>query len=192
MSAGVTIARGMMLDGEPVMGRAIEIGAAEALARCVWIAAGEVAYCTAKIAELSEEEVLQREVTTTTEYAWSEKNREKRTRRLKREGRRRGEPPEVVEARIQRSPYGLHLWIRERHRCIDRLARLSKMALDAGIAEREVALQERMADMLVEFAQGLIAGLGLSAKQKALVPGVIQHQLIAMTGIREKEESHAA
>ena len=60
VAAGVVIGQGMMLDGKQIMGTAIEIAPAEALAQCVYIAAGEVAYCTMRIAQLDEEDVVVR------------------------------------------------------------------------------------------------------------------------------------
>lgn len=186
-AAGVIIGQGMILDGKKIMGVPIEISPAEALAQCVYIAAGEVAYCTMRIEQLHEEEVVQRESSITATYVIEgyedmtpQQRKQARAKARRHGGRSVGRV--LDEVKITRGQPLLHLWIRERQRCVDRLARLSKMALDAGVAEREVALQERMAGILVQFAQGLMEGLGLTAKQRAAAPAVVQGQLIALAG----------
>jgi hypothetical protein len=67
----------------------------------------------------------------------------------------------------------LNLWIRERHKCIDRLARLAKMALDAGIAERQVALAEAEADRIVLVVSRLMDGLDLTDDQQQRLEQVL-------------------
>ena len=83
-----------------------------------------------------------------------------------------------------------HPWIRERQDCVDRLARLSKMAMDAGVAEREVRAREAATAILGTFARGLLDNLGLSKDQLARAPKIVEEQLLllATTGgeLRER------
>ena len=161
-AAGVVIGAGMILDGKPIMGSPIEVTPAEALQHCVRIAAGEVAYCTLKVNQLTEKQVLSRPTKITEENY----------------GNGRG------SRKVEHGHLTVHVWVRERQRCVDRLARLAKMSLDAGVAEREVALQERMADVLVRFATGLFEDLGIdraSDKLQARARAAVERQLLALT-----------
>jgi hypothetical protein len=127
-SAAVIIGEGSILTGKTVMGIPVEMDPADALTKCIAIAAGEVAYCTAQIMQLNElkDEMYEQDHL----------------------GRRQ-----------------LHLWIRERRGCIDRLAKLSKMALDAGVAERQVQLAEQQADLIIAVIDAMVEELGLKPDQ---------------------------
>lgn len=64
----------------------------------------------------------------------------------------------------------------------DRCARFAKLALDAGIAERQVRLAERQGELIAEVLRAVLADpeLGLSEAQQRAVPGVaLRHLAVA-------------
>jgi hypothetical protein len=63
----------------------------------------------------------------------------------------------------------------------DRLGRLCKLALDAGIAERQVRLAEQQGALVADAIDRILAALGLSEEQRALVPVVVPRELRAVT-----------
>lgn len=63
----------------------------------------------------------------------------------------------------------------------DRCARFAKLALDAGIAERQVRLAEQQGAMVADVIDRVLAALGLSDEQRALVPTVVPRELRAVT-----------
>lgn len=87
---------------------------------------------------------------------------------------REGDPVAVAEA-----VRGLvELEAQERDRC----ARFAKLALDAGIAERQVRLAEQQGALVASAIDRILDALGLSAEQRALVPQVVPRELRAVTG----------
>lgn len=60
------------------------------------------------------------------------------------------------------------------------LARVCKMALDAGIAERQVRLAERQGEMLAEAVQGILKDLGVLHHPDT--PEVVRRHLYAIDG----------
>lgn len=75
-----------------------------------------------------------------------------------------------------------HLWIRLRHEAIDRIAKMSKMAIDAGVAERQVANAERIGTLIGKVFQAMLADLNLTPEQHALAPEVMRRHLMAVAG----------
>lgn len=138
---------GSLVHEDPVMGLPIQVDPSDALTWCVSIAAGEVRYFTQRIAELSHDDVVVKKRTVSREYGEGEKGHKD------------------VKTVSTGSDVELHILIRERQRAVDRLARLSKMALDAGVAERAVALAERQGDIMVHVIQQVVEALGLTPKQ---------------------------
>lgn len=134
---------------EPTMGVAIPLEPADALAQCIAIAAGEVAYLTMKVQEVDAEDVLARP-------------QEDRVEDFS------GDSGWVKRARTKKAKE-LNVWIRERQRAVDRLARLSKMAIDCGVAERQIALAEQQAEAFALAIQTLMGKLNLTNKQQALM-----------------------
>lgn len=63
--------------------------------------------------------------------------------------------------RLEAHPY-LRLWNEER----DRLAKVSKAALDAGVSEREVQVAEEQAERVVTIIVGVIDALPLTDEQR--------------------------
>lgn len=85
----------------------------------------------------------------------------------------------VVEDLQQREQ--LHLWIVERQRAMDRLARYSRLALDAGVAERQVRIAEQLGAQLGGILQRILGALSLTPEQQQLVPTIVRRELVAIT-----------
>jgi len=66
------------------------------------------------------------------------------------------------------------------------LAKFSKMAIDAGIAERQVQLAEATAQVLVHAIRGVLGGLTLTDEQMALAPGLIRTHLMSIPADSEE------
>jgi hypothetical protein len=79
----------------------------------------------------------------------------------------------TVEAQVL-----LRMWDDER----DRIARISKAALDAGVQERQIQLVERYGEMLAALLQGIFGDreLGLTQKQQGKLPVILKRHLIAL------------
>jgi hypothetical protein len=68
-----------------------------------------------------------------------------------------------------------HTWIRLEQEALDRLARFSKMALDAGVAERQIKIAERTGARIAAALEEAVAPLGLSAGERsAMVQRFVQ------------------
>lgn len=63
----------------------------------------------------------------------------------------------------------------------DRCAGFATKAIAAGLAERQVRLAERQGALLAGAVQAILADLGLSAEQQALVPTIVPMHLRAIT-----------
>lgn len=70
----------------------------------------------------------------------------------------------------------MRLWNDER----ERVARIAKAALDAGVQERQIALAERYGEMLAELLREIFfdPGLALTMKQRAKLPSVLRRHLV--------------
>lgn len=81
-------------------------------------------------------------------------------------------------------PKQVHILLRDRRDAIDRLARFSKMAVDAGIAERVVKVAERMADLVAPLLEGIFGDerLKLTAAQRKQLPAVTRDHLQVLEG----------
>lgn len=133
------------------MGTPIETDPFDALLKCIWISAGEVQYCSERIAELDPTEVLVR---------FSESQV--------------GDQISYVKTSTE---VQLHAWIIARRHALDALARYSKMAIDAGVAERQVALAERVGGMIGSLVSAVLGELGLDDRQQAIAPEVVRRHL---------------
>ena len=138
------------------MGSPIDIDPHEALLWAIRITAGEAAYCEAQISKLYEMELF--EVPTHQTLT-----------------RMPSGSFQLVEEK--RDPEVMSRWVIWRDRALERMARYSKMAIDAGIDERRVAVAERVADLLVPLLEDLAEDLDLTAKQRARLPGMIGKRL---------------
>jgi hypothetical protein len=72
----------------------------------------------------------------------------------------------------------LRAWDDER----DRVARIGKAALDAGVQERQIQLAERYGELLARLLQGIFndVELALTKKQQAKLPTVLRRHLVAV------------
>jgi hypothetical protein len=61
----------------------------------------------------------------------------------------------------------LNVWVRAEAEATERLARFSKMALDAGVAERRVRLAERTAQLIAQALEETLQELDLPAAHRA-------------------------
>jgi hypothetical protein len=135
-----------------VMGAPHDVSPQEALLWCVRIAAGEVRYCSMQVALLDDDDTVGQPETTL--HGADDKLLERRT---------------LAPA--------LNIWIAARRDAVDRLARYSKMALDAGVAERQVAIAERYGQQLATMLSGVLGDLELTDSQLKRAPAIVQRHL---------------
>lgn len=146
-----------------IMGPAIDVDPMDALLWCVRIAAGEVAYTTHKIELMEETQALGRPTEITERIG----------------GGKEGNYVETKEM-----PVALHLWIQVRQNATDRLAKYSKMALDAGVAERQVRVAEQAGDELAMAIRSILDGLVLTADQELKAPDLVRSALIGLENVK--------
>lgn len=163
------VAAGSVVKPGPVLGTPVQMDPTDALLWCVSITAGEVAYFTERIhAEVSHEDVVQRIIT---------KSRERGTTgAVNMHGDEGYRDLEKVDVNAP----ALHVLIRARTEAIDRLARFSKMAIDAGVAERQVALAERQGDMLAHVLGLFIDKMRFGPKALERAERVLPEVLMAL------------
>ena len=87
----------------------------------------------------------------------------------------RAELAEVEDKRSLEGQVLLRLWDEER----DRIARISKMALDAGVAERQVRIAEMWGEQLANLLRAVFGDerLALTAAQRSRLPDVLRQHL---------------
>lgn len=135
----------------------IELEPHEALQMAIALTAAEVHFFNERIAELGVDDIAGQATVTTTRRGAADDGGE-------------SEPAgDVVE--VRQLPPSLHIWVKARADAIDRLARFSKMALDANVDERRVRVQEIQLDRLAAVVNAVMRDLaqaGLSAELRAL------------------------
>lgn len=142
------------------LGEELDLEPHEALLQCVHSAAGLVAYTRAKVTALEDGAVVVEHV-----------------KERVADGDARG------GSYIERSNQAeLHIWVRAYHDDLDRLARFSKMALDAGVEERRVRAAERFADSFATALQGILGDLALTPEQQKRAPEIVRRHLIVLEG----------
>lgn len=139
-----------------VMGAPIDIEPHEALMQCIRIAAGEVQYASERIAELDPAEAVGPSVST--RPLKEEKGAESPTSRVEEHG-----------------PPALHIWIQVRQKAMDRLANYARLAIAAGIAERQVEIAEKQAHLIVKAMNGLLKELGIDPASEEARRAVRNH-----------------
>lgn len=73
----------------------------------------------------------------------------------------------VIETTVETSTVAeLHIWVREHLKALDQLARLAKVALDAGVQERQVAAAEQLAGGLARVIDAILTGHGITGKDR--------------------------
>lgn len=76
----------------------------------------------------------------------------------------------------------LDMWIEVRQHATLRLANFAKIALAAGVAERQVQLAERYGEMLAELIGGILKELKLTPGQQKKAPGIVSRHLHVLEG----------
>jgi hypothetical protein len=143
-----------------IMGVPLDVSPHEALLQCIRITAGEVGYCNLQIQKLSEHEVVGSPIRTT-----------------ERIGGKEGDYTEVTE-----EPVALNIWVRTRQSALERLAKFSKMALDAGVNERRVQVAEGMAQLLAPVLKAIFDDLKLTPEQRKKAPAIMRAHLTELEG----------
>lgn len=147
-----------------VMGVAIDVSPHEALLQCIRIMAGQVMYCNEMISQLSPEDALGHPM----EY-------------VERDGYTSEEGRVSYEETRKKVPM-MNIWIRTRDTSLDRLAKFSKMALDAGVNERRVQVAEGLAGALAPALRAMFNDLGLTERQKKIAPELLQKAMLTLEG----------
>lgn len=148
-----------------VMGQPLPVQPHDALLECIQIAAGEVRYASDRIAELSENDAVGPVVTTLTRPLKYEKGAESEIERVE---------------EIRHEAPALHIWITVRHQAMDRLVNYSKIALAAGIAERQVRIAEQQGELFAGAIRRILAGLGVADHPEA--PAIVRRELTVIAG----------
>lgn len=165
----VDIAAGSIVKRGPVLGTPIQMDPTDALLWCVSITAGEVAYWTERIqSELTDDTVVERLVTVSTEQGTTGAVN------------MHGDEGYRDLTKTDTGPPALHVMIRARTDAIDRLARFSKMAIDAGVAERQVALAERQGDMIAHVLGTFMERMRFGPKAMARAERIIPEMLLML------------
>ena len=79
----------------------------------------------------------------------------------------------------------LHLWGRERRDRVEMLAKFSAQAVQLGLTERSIKLAETYGAMIAMMLKSIFDRLGLSKRQQAIAPRIVQETLIQI----EKEQT---
>jgi hypothetical protein len=144
-----------------VLGAPIDIAPHDALLYCVRRVAGEVAYYQSRISALEEEAAVGAS-TTTVSYA-EKRDGVERVGKTKRE--------DAVDVNI---------WIRLHTQALDRLARYAKMAIDAGIEERQVKLAEQWGETMASLVELLFDSLATSQSDRARVLPILEARMLQL------------
>lgn len=92
-----------------------------------------------------------------------------------------GHHAESYEERKQSSTMSLHVWIKARQDAMDRLARYCKMAIDCGIAERQVQLAENLGSSIGRLISAVLGDMALTPAQAERAPEVVRHHMLQLT-----------
>lgn len=139
------------------MGSPLPIEPHEAILECIRITAGEVAFCSERIAELELSDLVGPVLTSSVRDG--DETHE--------ETRREGAPT-------------VHVWIAVRARAMDRLVGYSAAALRAGIEERRVRIAESQAQLLAQAVRGIMRDLGVEDRPDA--PAIVRRHLTMISG----------
>jgi hypothetical protein len=75
----------------------------------------------------------------------------------------------------------VHPFLREYNDALERRAKMAKMAMEAGVAERQVQLAEQQAMMLAGAVRSILTELGVPLDRKTV--GVVQRNLRALAAV---------
>lgn len=136
----------------------IDVNPMDGLLMCVRITAAEVAYFSERIAALGEEAIVMRPSVTRTTAKQKGKETEKQVVRVEREEE-------------------LNLWMKARRASMRDHAHFCKMALDAGIDERMVRVQESVGEALAGAVRSILDDLRLTKEQRDIAPEIVRRHL---------------
>jgi len=136
------------------MGLPVDIDPFTAIGKAMAIANGEVDYYTRRIEEIDPDLTFIRPTSI--------------LHRPLNEGKD-GEDPGIVVEEVTEGPEELNPLIRARNQAADRLAKFSKMALDANIDERLAKLEEAYAGQIVHAVRGILEAHGITEIQTPVV-----------------------
>lgn len=138
----------------------LDVDPHEALLTCLRISAGQLAYATDRVNELQPDMIIGRKLVTTEEAGYS------------------GEKGEHESSKTEDQGPDLHIWIRVQQECLDRTAKLAKLALDAGVEERRVRIAEETGQLFAGAIRGILADLGVADDPRA--PAIVRTHLTAL------------
>lgn len=144
----------------------LDIEPHEALLRCVRIAYGEVVFLNRKVEELQDDKLVVDHI------------------RIR---RHEGDASSFVE---RTSHSDLNIWIRARNEAVERLARYSKLAIDAGVDERRVRLEEQLVGDLANAIDMVLTELGVRDHPDA--PKVVRRALTLVEAPKPLERAKDA
>lgn len=85
----------------------------------------------------------------------------------------------TVERTVEKSTDArMHIFVREMHQSGQRLANLAKMAIDAGIAQRQVEIEERVATAVLDAHYASLEDAGIEITEKVIEATERRFQLI--------------
>lgn len=136
----------------------VDVNPMDGLLMCVRITAAEVAYFSERIAALGEEAIVMRPSVTRTTV------------------KQKGTETEKQVVRVEREEE-LNLWMKARRASMRDHAHFCKMALDAGIDERMVQVQESVGEALAGAVRSILDDLRLTKEQREHAPEIVRRHL---------------
>lgn len=130
----------------------------DALLWCVRLAAGELAFFTAKAAGIDNDKIVVDHM---------------------RVRRHEGDASSFVE---RTSHSDLSIWVRSKQEAMERLVRFTKAAIDAGVAERHVRVAERYGELIGRLLEGVLHDLKLTDEQAERAPAIVRQHLTVLEG----------
>jgi hypothetical protein len=158
-----------------VMGQPLSIEPHEAILQCVSIAAGEVRYCSDRIADLEDALVRHQAI---------------KVRPLS-YGKEGESATATVEEVTTSEQVTLHAWVVARHAAMDRAVNYSKIALASGVDERRVRAAEDWASGYVVYLRLLVVALGHDLNDPSTREVVGRHIRLLEPGAHGVEEAPA-
>lgn len=168
-AGGVEMARRQMV----AWAQPLPISPHDVLIQAIQIAAGMVRYATDQIALLDEHDIVGPVITSVSE----------RTDAM--EIDLSGDGPAIAPAdatltKITSGPPALHIWFKARDEALDRAVHYSKVAIAAGIAERQVRVAEQQGEMFATAIRRILTELGVADHPQA--PKVVRRELTVLAG----------
>jgi hypothetical protein len=74
-------------------------------------------------------------------------------------------------------------WAYARSEAVARMAHYAKVAIDAGVADRQMANAEHLADVLAQLLRGVLDDLYLTPQQQATAPDIVRRHLERLAGM---------